>query len=210
MQYKKIYKIFKLLYNIYILFNNNFNIDKLKDIYKILFNVKDATLYNIWKNIDNEINLLISNNLIENDITYYKTYQKEEYIKDNEITINIFNIYWYFINLLDKLIKNNINLSNLLLIDNFINYFHCLLYYIHKILSYQTLNINYFINILVDRINKLFYEDFIILENKKIYDDIIIIKNYQISNRYLLRCYNEKIKFKFQNLINSFDLRNNL
>jgi len=203
---KKLYYIFSNIFN---LFENEYDIiiinNKLKNLIGKLLNLKEINIITIWNNLKKYCDKIIMKNLDYNYLTYYKKYKKEEIIYKEEITIeNFFN---FCCKKLDELYINNVNLTSYTLNKTFLNYFHIIIYIIHRIQSLQTLNIVYFINELTKRINKIFYDGFIELRNKKIYDKISDISKYQIGSRYIIFINEKKTKFIFVNLINSFTLK---
>ena len=207
--YKELKKLYLIYSNIFKVFENEIDIniinEKLKFLIGKLLNLEKINLITIWNNLKKYCDKIIMDNLEYNYLTYYKKTKKEEINDNGQITIeNFFN---FCCNNFDNLYYKQINLSNFISNKTFLNYFHIIIYIIHRIQSLQTLNIIYFINELTKKINNIFYNDFIEIRNKKIYDKICDISSYQIGSRYIIFVNELKTKFIFVNLINSFTLK---
>lgn len=207
--YEKLKKLYLIYSKIFKVFENEIDINIINEKIKILIgkllNLEKINLITIWNNLKKYCDKIIMDNLEYNYLTYYKQSKKEEIIDNNQITIeNFFN---FCCKKFDDLYNNHINLSKYITNKTFLNYFHIIVYIIHRIQSLQTLNIVYFINELTKKINRIFYNDFIEIRNKKNYDRISDVSSYQIGNRYIIFVNELKTKFIFVNLINSFTLK---
>lgn len=207
--YKELKKLYLIFSNIFKVFENEIDINIINEKIKILIgellNLKKINLITIWNNLKKYCDKIIMDNLECNYLTYYKQSKKEEIIDNGQITIeNFFN---FCCKKFDDLYNNHINLSKYITNKTFLNYFHIIVYVIHRIQSLQTLNIVYFINELTKKINRIFYDRFIEVRNKKIYDKICDVLSYQIGSRYIIIVNELKTKFIFVNLINSFTLK---
>lgn len=207
--YKDLVKLFRTFSNIFNVFEKETDIniinEKLKKQIGILLNLKEINLITIWSNLKKYCDQLIMNNLEYHYGTYYKTSKKEEIVYNEDLSIE--NFFSFCCKNFDELYEKHINLTEYISNKTFLNYFHVIIYIIHRIQSLQTLNIVYFINELTNKINKIFYDGFIEIRNKKIYDKICDISSYQIGSRYVIFVNEKKTKFVFVNLINSFTLK---